>query len=578
MEKDRPATVVRESLRANTVRGPKKGTDEWYWRVRRRGDSTAGSDVWVGWGTRQEVVEKVNSLERGEAIKEVSMAGGGKWKKPDAVKTEGFIASVDRGPKAPVRGEPEWYWRIRSRGKDRARMWSGWATMTGIQVRLQGLKDQEAENEDNTKEKSVGLKVAIVSNMDHAKSVARALKDAGHTGFPFPKVKGRIPPSMDVILCRDRSTSHGAFDICNEERRRGNRPVVIENGVRRAVDAINAIAAGTWEEPNLVAGSAGEEEPEQTESVEDSSRQKRRDAASELIQTIVQKGGLFFPSLLHRTPSQARDALEAVPYPKKDRVVRTAVFRAFSDLAKEKETMVEAQFEALREDSPVQLLWWADRTEGLPEAKGQEVIIVRRELNGEQLTALAGALSYEGRTYSLEEPEITVEEEVVHDEPTPLTAEADHFPDDREEELEEAVASWGLGDLDVGSPVAEQAPEPGAAPEPEQEEAAGGDDPGPDVGAQERELVEFLAFVASQMDIMGLTRVPEGLLSRAGLCIEDVALSLSIVHLLTPGGAACGGAGTQSSLAPGKVNCKHCQATEMYEYAAWLAEQGGNDA
>lgn len=544
--KNRPATIARGFLRANVVRGPKKGTDEWYWRVRLRGSSDAGTDVWLGWGTRAEVLERILRLER-DVEKEDDMAGGAKWKTPENEKTAGFIASVTRGPKSPVRGQPEWYWRVRERNKVRKQVWSGWASTSEIKAKLDRL---EAENKETT----VGLKVAIVSNMDHAKSVARALREAGHTGFPFPTVKGRIPPSMDVILCRDRSTSHGAFDICNEERRRGNRPVVIENGVRKAVDAINAIAAGTWEPPNL-APDVTEEVPV-SETEEENKKVVMRGAVAEDIRTIVRKGGVFFPALLDRTPSQARDALENVPYSKKLRVVRTAVFQALTRLRsapKAARSMVPEVFSELIDallvkelvgttEFKCQSIWWLD-LEG--NSVGEEILLVRSELSDKQLHALCEALSYEKKTYSVEEPVVA-----VHDPPTPMTAEADHFPEE---------------------PILAE-PEPAPTPEPEPEPELN------DSEEQEKDLLEFLVFAATQLSLMGLERVPDTVLSRAGLCIEDGSLAVSIIHLLAPGGAPCGGAGTRSSLSTAEVTCKECKSTAVFEYAAWLAEQGGNDA
>jgi len=391
--------------------------------------------------------------------------------------------------------------------------------------------------------KKKALKIAIVSNTDHAKSLTQALRAEGHIGFNFPDISGEVPSSMDVIVCRTKSISHRAYGVCIEERRKGVRPVVFENGVTRAVEAIRAIAEGTWIAPSL----ATDEDDASSRSWADGNRPGRL-TGLEVIEEVIDKGGLFFTELIRRSPSQARDALQCVVYDKKDRVKRTAVFDALNEFNAFSPATIEAQFEALQAEGkyPAGQIWWTE-TEGT----GIESLLMREPLTQTQLQQLASGLTRPGRVYTVNEP---VElKEMLGLEPEPQTALIE------EPVLEEPIES-------EPEPIA-PVPEPEPVPAPVVEVAPTVMDP-----KHEKELLEYLEIVATHLDLMNLSAIPVELLRRTGLWVENGLIALSIVHMAAPNGVCCGGPGTKTSLVPEAVTCPACQKHSFFAFASWYAK------
>jgi hypothetical protein len=449
-----------------------------------------------------------------------------------------------------------------------------------MEVRVAGLDrgDEVAEEAEQEDEKNNGnaaplpprqilptrqmLKVAIVSNIDHAKSVTKALKEEGHLGFNFPDVSGAIPSSMDVIICRTKSISHTAYNICNEERRKGLRPVIFENGVARAVESVRAIANGTWVEPTTGDSSEEDEEGELDPSTEESEKQVSRRRCRESIEEIITKGGLFLLPLIRRSPSQARDALECVTYHKKDRVIRTAVYDAFSELQNFKEATIEEQFEEVCvEKSYVEAkLWWQE--ENGVTAVGVETVLLRAPLSSGQLQELAEGLTRPGRDYLTTEPEGMVVEAEEQEEAVPV-----EVPD-----LTEEVP------LIVEEPIVEEEVEP--EPEPEPEPLPPAPEPKsvvePPVKTElrhmldpEKELSDLLSMLRLQMEEMGVFSLDSAQLSAAGL---SGSLEVAIIHLPVPGGVGC--RLTQwgrSSANLQKVTCPSCRESEQFKLLTWWA-------
>jgi hypothetical protein len=502
------------------------------------------------------------------------MAGGGKWKKPESIKGERVRASVERGPKKGAGpGGVQWYWRIRERGTVGKQLWSGWATVANARIRLNGLegnaiisapspkKSNNNPASKASKQESRMLKVAIVSNVDHAKSVTRKLKELGHMGFNFPEVSGPIPSSMDVIICRIKSTSHLAYNICNEEKRRGVRPVIFENGVSKAVQAIKDIASGSWVEPSLAPDPDVEATPGE-EGTEQSDRQRRRTACRDAIVEIIDKGGLFSPILCHRSPSQARDALESVPWDRKHRVKRGAVYVAFNDLHSLKEGTIEAQYEALQADGKYHAdqVWWAEEA-----AIGSLSLLTRTPLTDRQRRAFTEGMTRPGRTYLTEKPEeLTGVESLPEAEPVELP-----------EEIEEPEV------MDDGIQVSHEPPEEVEA-EPEvvvappvevatdESEADEGDSGNPEQA--EKDLRDLLLLLREQMEKMELKSLDEAALHEAGL---RGSVHLALVHLSSPVGVGCGSeAALLQSRVLDRVTCPECQASEAWAFAEFYAAQG----
>jgi len=497
--------------------------------------------------------------------------------RPQAVSGRDFVAYIVRGPKSK-KEETNWYWRIRRRGHDRKTVWMGWCTRQEVIDRVIELDPREkkvpAEEAEQEPTQTQGptqtsnpenrmLKVAIVSDMDHAKSLTQALRAEGHMGFNFPDAISSIPPTMDVIVCRWRSTSHRSYNVCNEEKRKG-RLVVFENGVTRAVEAVRAIANGTWEEPSLASNSEEDasartwvNDPTSVED-EQTDRQRREQSCLESIEEIIDKGGLFFPELARRSPSQARDALQCVTYDKKDRVKRTAVFEAFNELERFRDSTIEAQFDALREEKkyPEGAIWWVANESGT----GTEPFLARESLSPAQLQELAGGLTHPGRTY-------------VHEEPLVLMQMRTNPP------VVKILVEPPVVEIEVPIPVVEEAPSPEVTeiPTPQLFRINTFGVPAPILDPKaEKELIEYLEIVSAHLDQMKLGAIPSALLLRTGLCIENGLIALSIVHLAGPEGTCCGGPGTKTSLVPAVVTCGACQRHEFFKFATWYTKSLAN--
>jgi hypothetical protein len=403
------------------------------------------------------------------------------------------------------------------------------------------------------------LKIAIVSKTDHAKSVTKRLKALGHMGFNFPNVSGPIPSSMDVIICRTKSTSHGAYDICNEAKRQG-RTVVFENGVSKAVVAVKAIAAGTWVEPSLVSDTTAET-PEISSEEDDvlSDRQRRRSACQESIVEIIAKGGVFFPLLCRRSPSQARDALEGIPWSRKHGVKRRAVYAAFNELKKLKEPTIEAQYEELRSEQSHHegQLWWTETS-----ATGSFTFLSRVALTEPQREAFAAALTRPGRTYLTEEPEELTSVEALPDaEPVELPPEPEE-PEVMDDGIQ--VSHEPPAEVEVESEVVVAPPVEVAT------DANESDDE--DLSAQaEKDMSDLLFLLREQLEKMELTSVPESFLNGAGL---RGSVQLALIHLATPkGGVGCGSKSVllSSRVDLARVTCPECRTSEAFTYAAFYA-------
>jgi hypothetical protein len=489
------------------------------------------------------------------------MAGGEKWKKPESIKGEHVRASVQRGPKKGSGGPVQWYWRIRERGKTGAQLWGGWATVDEVRVRMTQYHDYVRKNDKGhtpNKQESKMLKVAIVSKTDHAKSVTKRLKELGHMGFNFPDVSGPIPSSMDVIICRVKSTSHGAYDICNEAKRQG-RIVVFENGVSKTIEAVKAIADGTWVEPSLVPDTAAETPSEEAEVLSD--KQRRRSASRESILEIIDKGGIFSPLLCRRSPSQARDALEGVPWSRKHGVKRSAVYAAFNELKKLKESTIEAQYEELRSEQSHHegQLWWAEEA-----ATGSITFLSRVAITESQRGSFADALTRPGRTYGTEEPEELTSVAVLPDaEPVELPTEPEE-PEVMDDGIQ--VSHEPPVEIEVEAEVVAAPPVEVATDETE----VGGDDE--DLGAQaEKDMRDLLFLLREQLEKMELTSVPESSLNEAGL---RGSVQLALTHLASPiGGVGCGSKSAllSSRVDLARVTCPKCRTSEAFTYAAFYA-------
>jgi len=119
------------------------------------------------------------------------------------------------------------------------------------------------------------VNIGIISKSTHAKSHIAALKKEGHHVVSLGgNPRKPLPPSLDVIVVRPASISHGGFDTGMEAKRDG-RKVIIANGVTEMLNAVREL------------------QPKPTKREE-----KKKDmSAIEVIHTLSEKLGVYGPAL-----------------------------------------------------------------------------------------------------------------------------------------------------------------------------------------------------------------------------------------------------------------------------------------
>ena len=86
------------------------------------------------------------------------------------------------------------------------------------------------------------MRIGIISKEAHAKAVVMALSNNGHEiimlgGGPV----SLIPPTVEALICRTVSCSHGAMDFALAIKRAGKIPVIFEAGVTRILEEIDKL-------------------------------------------------------------------------------------------------------------------------------------------------------------------------------------------------------------------------------------------------------------------------------------------------------------------------------------------------
>lgn len=411
------------------------------------------------------------------------------------------------------------------------------------------------ENTETRKAKA--LKVAIASHWDHAKSLTRALKEAGHLGFVYTEAEN-IPPSMDVIICRWKSTSHNFYNICHAEAQLGRRPVIFRNGVKAAVERVQAVASGTWVQDSMLpswASAAEDEEPEITPEQaavrdEEIAKLARQSDMEKALSSVVEKGGLFSLSLLSLSGEKVRDVLSGVPYATPGRVKRNAVVESVRMLTKSRRAAVAARLQEQLQNPESNSAWLYD-------ANGEktEQVLCHEPMSVDQMQHYAKGLTdtvkQPGQSWHATPPEQVVQVQVV----------SEVLQEDikiEEQPPEPVVESKPDVNPEPALPI-EVVPEPSQAVEPE-------------VMSDKvmREVGDILDILAMTLDGYGVKELSDDFLARFGVSISGKHLALSVVHMASPNGVCCNGASTKTSVNPIKVTCKACKSTEMYANFAWF--------
>jgi hypothetical protein len=83
------------------------------------------------------------------------------------------------------------------------------------------------------------MNIGIISDKAHAKSHAKLLRSQSHTVHLLGGNPSGIPETLDVLVCRPASSSHGGFDTAMSVKRgKGPTQVIIANGVKEIATAV----------------------------------------------------------------------------------------------------------------------------------------------------------------------------------------------------------------------------------------------------------------------------------------------------------------------------------------------------
>jgi hypothetical protein len=93
------------------------------------------------------------------------------------------------------------------------------------------------------------MKIAIVSKEAHANSHAKALEEAGYASIMLGGSPVSIPPTVDVVVCRTASCSHGGSDTALAWARAGGGTLIMENGVASMMREVYKLEGRTDEIP-----------------------------------------------------------------------------------------------------------------------------------------------------------------------------------------------------------------------------------------------------------------------------------------------------------------------------------------
>ncbi|NBO57190.1 MAG: hypothetical protein EBU84_21920, partial [Actinobacteria bacterium] len=277
-------------------------------------------------------------------------------------------------------------------------------------------------------QKVKGLKVGIVSTIEHVTTLMNELKVHGHTAVPLPELGDRykIPTSCDVIVCRVDGTSHRAVSMCLEEARRNIRPVIFRNGTTRIMEKIHAAASGTWVQDSILPWAnttmtkdIEDLEPEELAAMkEEEERVRESTTCADYIRQLIEKGGAFHEGLLSLEPVAAKEVLCSVKYSSRDRVKRTAVLHLVDSLKKVRPKVVADQVEGLlAEGVQSETIWW---TSAKASGAVQGEIVLHAGWNAQQLNQYVNALDsrFESIHYAVNKSDLVKPpEEVFVEEP-----------------------------------------------------------------------------------------------------------------------------------------------------------------
>ena len=88
------------------------------------------------------------------------------------------------------------------------------------------------------------MNIGIISKESHAKSHRKALAAQGHQVHMMGGNPGSVPPSLDILICRPASCSHGGYAKAMTHRRNGSIEVIIANGITEIMRSLKAISGG----------------------------------------------------------------------------------------------------------------------------------------------------------------------------------------------------------------------------------------------------------------------------------------------------------------------------------------------
>ncbi len=105
--------------------------------------------------------------------------------------------------------------------------------------------------------------IGIVSKDEHIKNHAQALRKDGYSVVGLGSSPTEIPPTVDLIILRTQSCSHGGSDTAFSWSRSTNKPLIVENGLSGIRSKLRIYAPNLkTQEPSMLVESISTQNPE----------------------------------------------------------------------------------------------------------------------------------------------------------------------------------------------------------------------------------------------------------------------------------------------------------------------------
>jgi len=168
------------------------------------------------------------------------------------------------------------------------------------------------------------MKIAIISKEDHAKSMVNMLRDDGHEIVLLGSRPTMVPPTVDLLICRSVSCSHGATDLALKWKRDGKK-VIFDSGVTRVKEEVDKLVPPRPQPQPQV--SAPSPRPQQQ-----TATPVKPPAAPAAPASLTRQAFSTTPATPASSATPATPASSPSPFPKRERSTRELVEQLFEGL------------------------------------------------------------------------------------------------------------------------------------------------------------------------------------------------------------------------------------------------------